>query len=54
MPYNGTGFHYFYTNSTFKPSCESWIDIEIPASWDDSVPAATEDAPGSSRLLKSQ
>ena len=54
MPYNGTifiketsSFCCFYTNSTFKASCEGWIDI-----WADMVPAVTHDAPGSSRLFR--
>ena len=60
MPYNGTifmketsSFSSFYTNSSFNPSCEGWVDMEIPSPWADNVPAVTQVAPVSSRLLQS-
>ena len=53
MPYKGTifmketsCFRCFYTNSTFEPSCEGWIDMEMPAPWTRKVAAVTQDAPG--------
>ena len=47
-------FPCFYTNSTFKTSCDGWIDTGIPALWADEVPAVTQDAPRLSRRLRSK